>query len=76
MLANHTAGNFTITDFRAADNKFFLYFYSPANLTAAAQNILNTATISGGNTSVMIDGDAKITFLGVTDLKVSDFSIS
>ncbi|WP_336763200.1 hypothetical protein [Asaia sp. VD9] len=76
MLANHTAGNFTITDFRAADNKFFLYFYSPANPTAAAQNILNTATISGGNTSVMIDGDAKITFLGVTDLKVSDFSIS
>lgn len=76
MLANHTAGDFTITDFRAADNKFFLYNYKPASSDAAAQNILNTATVSGGNTSVMIDGTAKITFLGVTDLKVSDFTIS
>ncbi|GAB6855783.1 beta strand repeat-containing protein [Asaia astilbis] len=76
MLVNHTAGNFTITDFRAADNKFFLYNYKPADSNAAAQSILNTATVSGGNTSVMIDGTAKITFLGVTDLKVSDFTIS
>lgn len=76
MLANHTAGNFTITDFRAADNKFFLYNYKPTNATASVQNILNTATVSGGNTSVMIDGTAKITFLGVADLKASDFTIS
>ncbi|GBQ83227.1 beta strand repeat-containing protein [Asaia krungthepensis] len=76
MLANHTAGNFTITDFRAANNQFFLYNYKPTNAAAAAQSILNTATVSGGNTSVMIDGTAKITFLGVTDLKTSDFSIS
>ncbi|WP_336947111.1 hypothetical protein [Asaia sp. HN010] len=76
MLANHTAGNFTITDFRAADNKFFLYNYKPSDATASAQAILNTASVSGGNTSVMIDGTAKVTFLGVTDLKVSDFTIS
>gem|GEM_PF-875236 len=77
LLANHTAGSFTITDFRAAaDNKFFLYNYKPADASGVAQSILNTATVSGGNTSVMIDGSAKVTFLGVTDLKVSDFSIS
>lgn len=76
MLNNHTAGNFTITDFRAADNKFFLYNYKPSSSNAAAQTILNTATVSGGNTSVMIDGSAKITFIGVTDLKTSDFAIS
>lgn len=76
LLANHTAGNFTITDFRAADNKFFLYNYKPSDAAAVAQSILNTATVSGGNTSVMIDGTAKINFLGVTDLKASDFTIS
>ncbi|GEL03269.1 beta strand repeat-containing protein [Swaminathania salitolerans] len=76
MLSNHTAGDFTITDFRAADNKFFLYDYKPENAAASAQSILNTATVSGGNTSIMVDGDAKVTFLGVTDLKTSDFAIS
>lgn len=76
MLSNHTAGSFTITDFRAADNKFFLYNYKPSSSDAAAQTILSTATVSGGNTSVMIDGNAKITFIGVTDLKTSDFTIS
>ncbi|WP_122050831.1 hypothetical protein [Asaia bogorensis] len=76
MLNNHTAGTFTITDFRAAANKFFLYNYKPSSADAAAQSILNTATVSGGNTSVMIDGNAKVTFLGVTDLKTSDFTIS
>lgn len=76
MLVNHTAGDFYITDFRAANNQFFLYFYRPANATEAAQNLLNTATISGGNTSVLVDGNARVTFLGVTDLNLTDFSIS
>lgn len=76
LLKNHTAGNFYITDFRAADNKFFMYFYKPSDPTQAAQNLLNNATISGGNTSILIDGDARVTFLGVTDLRASDFQIS
>lgn len=76
MLVNHTAGDFYITDFRAANNQFFLYSYRPADAMAAAQKLLDTATISGGNTSILVDGNARVTFLGVTNLKLSDFSIS
>ncbi|RUT24305.1 hypothetical protein C0V97_03125 [Asaia sp. W19] len=77
VLSGHTAGDVTITDFSAAaGNTFFMYNYQPGNAQKEINALLGTATVSGGNTSIMLDNDMKVTFLGVTDLKASDFSIS
>jgi len=75
--AGHTAGDITITDFSAVSgNKFFMYNYKPADAEAAAKELLATATVSGGNTAIMLDNNMKVTFMGVTDLKASSFDIS
>jgi Ca2+-binding RTX toxin-like protein len=58
----HTGGTDIITDFNSSDN-FVVSGYG-AN---AAQNALNTATISGGNTAVRLSDNTTITFLGVTN---------
>ncbi|GBQ85501.1 calcium-binding protein [Asaia krungthepensis] len=77
VLAGHTAGDITITDFSAVNgNKFFLYNYKPSDAEAAIKDLLATATVQGGNTSVMLDNNMKVTFTGVTDLKASSFEIS
>jgi len=77
VLAGHTAGDITITDFSAVNgNKFFMYNYKPADADAAAKELLATATVSGGNTAIMLDNNMKVTFMGVTDLKASSFDIS
>ncbi|WP_122049137.1 calcium-binding protein [Asaia bogorensis] len=77
VLAGHTAGDITITDFAAVNgNKFFMYNYKPADAASAVQSLLATATVSGGNTSIMLDNNMKVTFMGVTDLKASSFDIS
>ncbi|NVN04744.1 calcium-binding protein [Asaia spathodeae] len=77
VLAGHTAGDITITDFAAASgNKFFMYNYKPEDAEAAVENLLATATIQGGNTSIMLDNNMKVTFMGVTDLNSSNIIIS
>lgn len=77
VLAEHNGGNITITDFgSAAGNMFFMYNYKPADADQAVKNLLNTATVSGGNTTLQLDDNMKVTFLGVTDLKASSITIS
>ena len=77
VLSGHTGGEVTITDFgSAAGNLFFMYNYKPEDAQKAISDILATATVSGGNTTVMLDNNLKVKFLGVTDLKPSDFVIS
>lgn len=77
VLAGHTAGDVTITDFSAvAGNKFFLYNYKPEDAAAAVKALLATATVQGGNTAIMLDNNMKVTFMGVTDLKASDIDLS
>lgn len=77
VLAGHTAGDITITDFAAASgNKFFMYNYKPEDAGAAVKSLLATATVQGGNTAIMLDNNMKVTFLGVTDLNSSNIVIS
>jgi len=77
VLAGHNGGDITITDFgSAAGNMFFMYNYKPADADQAIKNLLNTATVSGGNTTIQLDNSMKVTFLGVTDLKASSITIS
>lgn len=77
VLAGHTAGDITITDFAAASgNKFFMYNYKPEDAETAVQSLLATATVQGGNTSIMLDNNMKVTFMGVTDLNSSNIIIS
>lgn len=77
VLAGHTSGDITISDFAAIDgNKFFMYNYKPEDAAAAVQKLLATATVQGGNTALMLDNNMKVTFMGVTDLKASNISIS
>ncbi|NVN45078.1 calcium-binding protein [Asaia siamensis] len=77
VLAGHNGGDITITDFgSAAGNMFFMYNYKPADADQAVKNLLATATISGGNTTLQLDNNMKVTFLGVADLKASSITIS
>lgn len=77
VLNGHNGGDITITDFgSAAGNMFFMYNYKPADADKAIADLLATATISGGNTTLQLDNNMKVTFLGVTDLKASNFTIS
>lgn len=77
VLADHTAGDVTITDFGAVSgNRFFMYNYKPEDADEAARRLLATATIQGGNTQITIDSNLTVTFLGVTDLRSSQLIIS
>lgn len=77
VLAGHNGGDITITDFgSAAGNMFFMYNYKPADADKAIQDLLATATVNGGNTTLQLDNNMKVTFLGVTDLKASNIVIS
>lgn len=77
VLAGHNGGDITITDFgSAAGNMFFMYNYRPADADKAIQDLLATATVTGGNTTLQLDNNMKVTFLGVTDLKASNIVIS
>ncbi|GEL02387.1 hypothetical protein SSA02_15500 [Swaminathania salitolerans] len=77
VLNGHEGGDITITDFgSAAGNMFFMYNYKPADADKAIADILATASVSGGNTTIQLDNNMKVTFLGVTDLKSSNFIIS
>ncbi|NIE81777.1 calcium-binding protein [Asaia sp. As-1742] len=77
VLAGHNGGDITITDFgSAAGNMFFMYNYKPADADQAVKDLLATATVTGGNTTLQLDNNMKVTFLGVTDLKASNFQIS
>ncbi|NVN03513.1 MULTISPECIES: beta strand repeat-containing protein [Asaia] len=77
VLAGHNGGDITITDFgSAAGNMFFMYNYKPADADKAVQELLATATVTGGNTTLQLDNNMKVTFLGVTDLKASSIVIS
>ncbi|WP_029606191.1 beta strand repeat-containing protein [Kozakia baliensis] len=77
VLKGHTGGDFTITDFgSAAGNIFFMYNYKPADQAKAIQDLLATATVKGGNTTLQLDNNAKVTFLGVNDLKATNINIS
>ncbi|WP_438382349.1 calcium-binding protein [Asaia sp. BMEF1] len=77
VLAGHNGGDITITDFgSAAGNMFFMYNYKPADADQAVKNLLNTATVSGGNTTLQLDNNMRVTFLGVGDLKTSSITIS
>ncbi len=77
VLAGHNGGDITITDFgSAAGNMFFMYNYKPADADQAVKNLLDTATVSGGNTTLQLDNNMKVTFLGVGDLKASSITIS
>ncbi|WP_025886437.1 hypothetical protein [Asaia prunellae] len=77
VLAGHNGGDITITDFgSAAGNMFFMYNYKPADADKAVRDLLATATVSGGNTTLQLDNNMKVHFLGVTDLKASNIVIS
>lgn len=77
VLAGHNGGDITITDFgSAAGNMFFMYNYKPADADKAVKDLLATATVTGGNTTLQLDNNMKVTFLGVTDLKASNIVIS
>jgi len=77
VLAGHNGGDITITDFgSAAGNMFFMYNYKPADADQAVKNLLATATVAGGNTTLQLDNNMKVTFLGVSDLKASNIVIS
>lgn len=77
VLSGHNGGNITITDFDASKGDFFFqYFYKPANAVQAVQDLLATATVSGGNTTLQLDNNMQVTFLGVTNLDASAIHIS
>lgn len=77
VLAGHNGGDITITDFgSAAGNMFFMYNYKPADADKAIRDLLATATVNGGNTTLQLDNNMKVTFLGVSDLKASNIVIS
>ncbi|AQS88540.1 hypothetical protein AA101099_0334 [Neoasaia chiangmaiensis NBRC 101099] len=76
ITKDHAGGNYTITDFgSAAGNITALYNYGLQN-NNGLQSVLNNATVAGGNTTIQLSDNSKITFVGVTDLKASDFNLS
>ncbi|MEE8661064.1 hypothetical protein CGLAMM_06915 [Acetobacteraceae bacterium EV16G] len=77
VLAGHSGGNITITDFDASKGDyFFQYFYNPVDSALAVQDLLATATVSGGNTILQLDNNMQVTFLGVEHLDASAIHIS
>ncbi|GAA4499581.1 calcium-binding protein [Gluconacetobacter tumulicola] len=71
-----SGGNNVITDFgSAAGNLVALYQYGYQN-NNGLQGILSAATIAGGNSTIQLSDNTRITFVGITDLKASDFTLS
>ncbi len=69
-------GNYTISDFgSAAGNLMALYQYGLQN-NGGLENVLSNATVAGGNTTIALSDGSNITFVGVTDLKASNFNLS
>ncbi|CAI9119466.1 beta strand repeat-containing protein [Brytella acorum] len=69
-------GDYTITDFgSAAGNIMALYGYGLQN-SSGLHNVLDAATVAGGNTTIQLADNSKITFVGVTDLSASNFNLS
>ncbi|AQS91783.1 beta strand repeat-containing protein [Gluconobacter albidus] len=69
-------GDYTITDFgSAAGNLMALYQYGLQNNNGLA-NVLSSATVAGGNTTIALSDSSKITFVGVSDLNASNFTLS
>jgi len=69
-------GDYTITDFgSAAGNLMALYQYGLQNNNGLS-NVLSNATVAGGNTTIELSDNSKITFVGVTDLNASNFTLS
>ncbi|KXV34952.1 hypothetical protein AD940_04990 [Gluconobacter thailandicus] len=76
LVDGHAGGDYTVTDFgSAAGNLMALYQYGLQN-NNGLQDVLNAATVAGGNTTIALNDGSKITFVGVTDLKASDFTVS
>nr|WP_220790407.1 calcium-binding protein [Gluconacetobacter takamatsuzukensis] len=71
-----SGGDNVITDFgSAAGNMVALYQYGYQNGNGL-QGVLSAATVSGGNSTIQLNDSTRITFVGVTDLKASDFTLS
>ncbi|MFT8611456.1 beta strand repeat-containing protein [Gluconobacter oxydans] len=69
-------GDYTITDFgSAAGNLMALYQYGLQNNDGLA-SVLSNATVAGGNTTIELSDNSKITFVGITDLNASNFTLS
>jgi len=76
LTQGHAGGNYQITDFgSAAGNLVALYQYGLQN-NNGLQNVLSAATVTGGNSTIELADHSKITFVGVQDLKASDFTLS
>jgi len=52
-----------------------LYQYGLQNNNGLA-NVLSSATVAGGNTTIALSDSSKITFVGVSDLNASNFTLS
>lgn len=77
VLKGHSGGHITIEDFQAnSGNKFFMYNYKPTNAAQAIQKLLDTAKVDGNNTTITLDNNMTVTFVGVTHLDASYFNIS
>ncbi|CAP54864.1 beta strand repeat-containing protein [Gluconacetobacter diazotrophicus] len=71
-----SGGDNVITDFgSSAGNLAALYQYGYQNGNGL-QAVLDSATVAGGNSTIQLSDSTKITFMGVTDLKASDFTLS
>lgn len=70
QFLNDKGGQYTITDFgSAAGNKVGISSSNMGNI----QHILDSSTVSGGDTTISLDDQTKITFLHTTHLKPTDF---
>lgn len=70
QFLNDKGGQYTITDFgSAAGNTVGISSSQMGNI----QHILDTASVSGGDTTISLDDQTKITFLNDTHLKPNDF---
>ena len=77
VLAGHSGGHVTIENFDPTKGDFFFeYFYKPADSKKAVDDLLATASVAGGNTTITLDNQMTVTFLGVTHLDASAFRIS
>lgn len=77
VLKGHSGGHVTIWDFsQGKGDYFFEYFYNPVDPAQAVKDLLATATISGGNTTLQLDNEMQVTFIGVTNLNASAIHIS
>ncbi|GCE84469.1 hypothetical protein [Komagataeibacter diospyri] len=72
FIKGKAGGNDIIQDFgKSAGNAVKLSGYDAKS--SSIQAMLDNATIAGGNTTVSLTDNTRITFVGVTDLKVQNF---